>query len=487
MKTLITATLLALACSLPAAGKPNFILINIDDQGYADIGPYGSDNATPNLDRMAREGMKLTSHYAAPVCSPSRAMMMTGCYPKRVLPTPHVLFPAGAIGLNPDETTLAEVLKSRGYATACIGKWHLGDQPEFLPTAQGFDTYYGIPYSNDMGTAAEGSKSNPGQPMPDAKAAAKKKAQPASDEAGIRGNAQPPLPLVENLDAIERIKQDGQHSITRRYTEKALDFIRQSKDGPFFLYLPHTAVHFPLYPDKQHMGKSPNGLVGDWAQELDSSTGQILDLLRELGLAENTLVIYTSDNGGALNHSSKNTPLRGGKGQTYEGGIRVATLAWWPGKIHAGSSTDAITAHFDFLPTFAALAGASLPERKLDGKDISPLLLGKLGAKSRDTFYYYRGHKLEAVRFGMWKLHLDKGELYSLREDIGESNDIAASHPDQVAQLRELAQKMAADLGLDGPDAPGVRPLGRVADPLPFIAHDGKVRPGADGKYKHLD
>lgn len=479
-------TTLLLSCASLVAAPPNFILINIDDQGYADIGPFGSDNATPHLDRMAREGMKLTSHYAAPVCSPSRAMMMTGCYPKRVLPTPHVLFPVGAIGLNPDETTVAEVLKTRGYATACIGKWHLGDQPEFLPTAQGFDHYFGIPYSNDMGTAAEGSKSNPGQPLP--KTGAKgKKAPPANDEAGLRGASQPPLPLVENTDAIERIKAEEQHTITHRYTEQALDFIRASKDRPFFLYLPHTAVHFPLYPGKGWIGKSPNGLIGDWAQELDASTGRILDLLRELGLAENTLVIYTSDNGGALNHGSKNTPLRGSKAQTYEGGIRVATLAWWPGTIPAGSSTDAITGHFDFLPTFAALAGAALPAVKLDGRDLSPLLRGQAGAVGHEIFHYYRGHKLEAVRSGLWKLHLDKNELYHLGADLAESKNLAAIEPARVAELRTLAGRMAGDLGLDGPLAPGVRPLGRVAEPKPFIAADGRVRPSADGKFKRLD
>ncbi len=475
-----------LSCAALVAATPNFVLINIDDQGYADIGPFGSDNATPQLDRMAREGMKLTSHYAAPVCSPSRAMMMTGCYPKRVLPIPHVLFPASAVGLHADETTVAEVLKARGYATACIGKWHLGDQPGFLPTDQGFDRYYGIPYSNDMGTAAEGSKSNPGQPLP--KAGTKgKKAPPANDEAGLRGNGQPPLPLVENTDAIERVKAEQQHTITQRYTEQALDFIRSSKDRPFFLYLPHTAVHFPLYPDKGFIGKSPNGLVGDWAQELDASTGRILDLLRELGLAENTLVIYTSDNGGALNQGSKNTPLRGSKGQTYEGGLRVATLAWWPGTIPAGSSTDAITGHFDFLPTFAALAGASLPEVKLDGRDLSGLLRGQPGAAGHEVFHYYRGHKLEAVRSGPWKLHLDKNELYHLGDDIAESKNLAAAEPARVAELRALAERMNGDLGLDGAQAPGVRPLGRVAEPKPFISADGRVRPGADGKFKQLD
>jgi arylsulfatase A-like enzyme len=479
-------TALLLSCAALAAATPNFILINIDDQGYADTGPFGSTNATPHLDRMAREGMKLTSHYAAPVCSPSRAMMMTGCYPKRVLPIPHVLFPAGAVGLHSNETTVAEVLKARGYATACVGKWHLGDQPEFLPTAQGFDRYFGIPYSNDMGPAAEGSKSNPGQPLPKPGGKAKK-APPADDEAGLRGNSQPPLPLVENTDVIERVKSAEQFTLTRRYTQQALDFIRASKDRPFFLYLPHTAVHFPLYPEKTWLGKSPNGLVGDWAQELDASTGRILDLLRELGLAENTLVIYTSDNGGALNHGSKNTPLRGSKGQTYEGGLRVATLAWWPGTIPAGSSTDAITGHFDFLPTFAALAGAPLPSVRLDGRDLSALLRGQPGAAGHEVFHYYRGHKLEAVRSGPWKLHLDKNELYHLGRDLAEANNLAAAEPGRVAELRALARRMAGDLGLDDAPAPGVRPLGRVTEPRPFIAADGRVRPGADGRFKRLD
>ncbi len=411
---------------------------------------------------------------------------MTGSYAKRALPIPHVLFPQDKAALSPNEITVAELLKEVGYATAIIGKWHLGDQPGFLPNAQGFDRYYGIPYSNDMGTAAEGSKSNPGQPLP--KAGTKgKKAPPANDEAGLRGNTQPPLPLVENTDAIERVKAEEQHTITRRYTDQALDFIRASKDRPFFLYLPHTAVHFPLYPDKGWIGKSPNGLVGDWAQEIDASTGRILDLLRELGLAENTLVIYTSDNGGALNHGSKNTPLRGSKGQTYEGGLRVATLAWWPGTIPAGSSTDAITGHFDFLPTFAALAGASLPQVKLDGRDLSALLRGQPGASGHEVFHYYRGHKLEAVRSGPWKLHLDKNELYHLGDDIAESKNLVAAEPARVAELRALAGRMNDDLGLDGAQAPGVRPLGRVAEPKPFIFADGRVRPGADGKFKQLD
>lgn len=229
---------LALAGSVIAVEKPNFVIINIDDLGYSDIGPFGSKtNATPHLDRMAAEGRKLTSFYAAPVCSPSRASLMTGCYPKRAMPTPHVLFPGAEVGLNPDEITIAEVLKDVGYATACVGKWHLGDQPGMLPTDQGFDYYYGIPYSNDMGTVEDGAKSNPGE-QPRA-VNPKAKAAPPRDEAGIRGNAQPPLPLLENNTVIERVKQDGQTSITQRYTEKAVDWIKQHKDETFFLYLPH--------------------------------------------------------------------------------------------------------------------------------------------------------------------------------------------------------------------------------------------------------
>jgi arylsulfatase A len=484
-RLLSSALLLAAGVSL-ATEKPNLILINIDDLGYADIGPFGSSNATPHLDRMAREGMKLTSHYAAPVCSPSRASLLTGCYPKRVLPIPHVLFPASAVGLNPAETTIAEVLKEAGYKTACVGKWHVGDQPEFLPLAQGFDSYYGIPYSNDMGPAADGSKSNPGQPVRQANANAKKKAPPANDETGLKGLAQPPLPLVENGNVIERVKAEEQHTVTSRYTGKACDFIRENKDGPFFLYLPHTAVHFPLYPGKKFMAKSPNGLIGDWAQEVDFSVGQILDLLRELKLDKNTVVAFTSDNGGALNHGSSNKPLRGSKGQTFEGGIRVCTLVWGPGIIPAGSTTAEITSHMDWLPTFAALAGGKLPERKLDGKDLSPVLMGQKEAKGHDVFYYYRGHQLQAVRGGPWKLHLAGGELYHLGQDIAEEQNVAAKYPKEVKRLRNLANAMKGDLGLDGAEAPGVRPLGRVAKAEPLIHADGTVRPGFDGIFKKL-
>lgn len=459
---------------------PNFILINIDDLGYADIGPYGAEQVrTPNLDRLASEGRKLTSHYAAPVCSPSRASLMTGCYPKRALPIPHVLFPAAAVGLNPDELTVAELLKQSGYATGCIGKWHLGDQPEFLPTRQGFDLYYGIPYSNDMGPPEDGSKSNPGQPIPKPKPGAK---VPATDETGIKGLAQPPLPLLENEKVVERVRAEEQFTLTRRYTQRAQQFIRDHRDKRFFLYLPHTAVHFPLYPAKEFMGISSKGLLGDWVREVDWSVGRVLDTVRDLGLAEKTLIFFTSDNGGSLPNGSNNQPLRGSKGTTLEGGIRTCTIAWWPGKIPAGTSTGQITSMMDVLPTFVGLAGASLPaDRKLDGHDIWPLLAGTVEKSPTDVFYYYRGLDLQAVRSGPWKLHLAKGELYHLENDIGESKNIAAGHPEEVKRLRRLAEKMKDDLGLDG-IGPGCRPLGRVDNPQPLIGHDGKVRAGFEAE-----
>ncbi len=468
---------------------PNIVLINIDDLGYADIGPFGAKISTPNLERMAKEGMKLMSHYAAPVCSPSRAAMMTGCYPKRVLPIPGVLFPAAAVGLNPDAITVAEVLKAGGYATACIGKWHLGDQPEFLPTNQGFEHYFGIPYSNDMGPVAEGSKSNPDQPLP--KGPGKGKAGAGKTEAvpetGLMGAAQPPLPLVEDHNVVERVKAEQHHTFTRRYTERAVKFIRQNQKQPFFLYLPHNAVHFPHYPSRDFTGKSGISLQKDWAMEVDWSVGQVLDTLRELKLDSNTLVIFTSDNGGPLNQGADNTPLRGSKGSTLEGGIRVCTIAWWPGKIAAGSQTNAITAHMDWLPTFGTLARCkSIGELKLDGKDISPVLLGQKDATGHDVFFYYSGFNLQAVRSGPWKLHLGKSELYNLDDDIGEAKNIAAEHADIVAQLQKQAETMKADLGDKTKDAPGVRELGRVEHPQPLISADGTVREGFNKIAKTL-
>ena len=465
---------LTLVCCLAAAtpveaDRPNVVIINVDDLGYADIGPFGSTtNDTPQLDRMAAEGRRLLSHYAAPVCSPSRASLMTGCYPTRALPIKHVLFPASEVGLHPDEITIAEVLKEVGYATGCIGKWHLGDQPGMLPTDQGFDYYFGIPYSNDMGPIQDGAKSNPGQPLPQYREREKTVA-----EDGIRHD-QPPLPLLENRRVIQRVDPEGQTEITRRYTEKAVQFIHDHRNEPFFLYVPHSAVHFPLYPGLKWRGTSRNGLIGDWAQEVDWSVGQLMDTIRELELDERTLVIFTSDNGGSLRHGSHNEPLRGSKGSTLEGGIRVCTVAWWPGKIPAGTSTSAITSAMDLLPTLAAQTGATVPQdRVIDGVDIWPALVGD--AEPRQSFFYFRGAALQAIRQGGWKLHLKKGQLYHLGRDIGESSDVAAQHPDVVRQLRGLAAEMEKDLGTED-FGPGCRPLGRFADPQPLISMQGEFR-----------
>ena len=482
------AALFALTLVTAAAEpKPNFIVINIDDMGYADIGPFGSKiNRTPNLDRMAKEGRKLTCFYAAPVCSPSRAALMTGCYPKRVLPIPHVLFPGAAVGLNPKEHTVAELLKAAGYATACIGKWHLGDQPEFLPTRRGFDYYLGIPYSNDMGLASEGSKSSLGEKLPDAKPANRGNAE--VDEDGLKGNNQPPLPMVENEKVIVRVKQDEQQGLVERYTEAAVKFITANKDKPFFIYLPHNAVHFPIYPGKTFAGKSPHGIYSDWVEEVDWSVGRVLDTLRELKLDSKTLVLFTSDNGGTPRAS--NAPLRGFKGSTWEGGMREPTIAWWPGKIPAGSSSDAITGMFDVLPTFVKLAGSNVPaDHKIDGADIWPVLSGDATVKGpHDMFYFFRGLKLEAVRSGPWKLRLvaaDEGQakgknakkgaatekrelLFNLETDVGESNDVATANPEIVQKLHALVDAMKDDLGTDG-KGPGVRELGRVSHPQPLI------------------
>ena len=456
----------ATTTALPA--RPNFVIVNIDDLGYADIGPFGSTrNRTPELDRMAREGRRLSCFYAAPVCSPSRASLMTGCYPKRVLPIPHVLFPNDPIGLDPAETTVAEVLRGSGYATAIIGKWHLGDQPEFLPNAQGFDLHFGLPYSNDMGPAQDGVKSDLGQPLP---------------KVGRPG--QPPLPLLRNGKVVKRVLPDDQQSLVELYTTEAVRFISEHKDKPFFLYLPHNAVHFPLYPGKAWAGKSPHGIYADWVEEVDWSVGRILETIRTSNLAERTLVLFVSDNGGTPR--ALNTPLRGHKGSVLEGGMRVPALAWWPGIIPAGTDCPEVMGMLDILPTLASLAGAPLPTgRRLDGIDISPHLRGIPGTPpAHDVFHYFSGLKLMAIRKGPWKLHFGsttekrtpanaKGgpELYHLADDPGESRNVAAQHPDMVASLMELAAAMDQDLGRSG-TGPGVRTLGRVPQPKPLIPWD---------------
>jgi arylsulfatase A len=472
--SLLTASVVALLSSSSSSwaadppAKPNFIIILMDDMGYGDIGPFNpqTKNRTPNLDRMAREGMKLTSFYAAPVCTPSRAQLLTGCYAKRVS-LPAVIVPAAPIGLSADEQTIAGLLSQQGYATMAIGKWHVGDQPEFLPTRRGFDHYLGLPYSNDMGGEWDGAADVP---------ASKRK---------------PPLPLVRDEQVIETLKPADQDRLTQRYTDEAVKFIRDHKKGPFFLYLPHTAVHVPLHPGKGFRGKSANGTYGDWVEEADASTGRILDTLRDLKLESQTLVIFSSDNGPWLTQgkdSGTAGPLRGGKGGTFEGGVREPTIAWWPGQIAANGTCDAVTGNIDLLPTFVKLAGAEVPtDRKIDGADLTPLLLGRKKESPREAHYYFSGNRLEAVRAGPWKLAIapqqegtgqpaepadpkdsHKPRLYNLDSDIGETTDIADKNPEVVKNLQEFVAKMDADLGATK-KGPGVRPPGKVEKPQPLL------------------
>jgi arylsulfatase A len=472
MKYLLCLGILALLTSgiqAADAPRPNIVLILMDDLGYGDVAPFyaKTKNRTPNLDRMAREGMKLTSFYACPVCTPSRAQYLTGCYAKRVS-LPHVIFPAAQVGLSDKEHTVAGLLKERGYATMCIGKWHVGDQPEFLPTHRGFDHYFGIPYSNDMGGKWDGSPDTPA------------------------GKRHPPLPLIRDDKVIETLKPADQDRITERYTDEAVKFFREHKDKPFFLYLAHTAVHVPLHPGMHFRGKSANGTYGDWVEEADASTGRVLNALRELHLDRNTLVLFTSDNGPWLTQGKNGGiagPLRGGKGGTYEGGMREPTIAWWPGHVPAGAVCDAVTGNIDVLPTFVKLAGGKIPEdRKIDGADMSAILLGQSKESPREAQYYFSGNRLEAVRSGPWKLAIapqneNTGKprkekpaekkpftpiLYNLAADIGETTDVSAEHPDVVKRLQTLVAKMDADLGKTG-QGPGVRPPARAAKPLPLL------------------
>ncbi|MGA2496893.1 MAG: sulfatase-like hydrolase/transferase [Tepidisphaeraceae bacterium] len=458
--------------------KPNLVLILMDDMGYGDIGPFGSKlNRTPALDRMASEGMRLTSFLTCPVCTPSRAQFMTGCYAKRVS-MPGVIFPSCPTGLNPTEQTLPKLLKQQGYATLAIGKWHLGDQKEFLPTQYGFGHYFGLPYSNDMGGGEEWPKD------------------------GVFHGKKPPLPLVRDLEVVEVVPPAAQDRLTERYTEEAVKFIRENKDRPFFLYLPHTAVHVPLHPVEKFKSKSGNGTYGDWVEEADWSVGRVLDVLRELKLEGKTLVIFTSDNGPWLTQGKNGGtagPLHGGKGSTWEGGVREPTIAWWPGKIAPGTSNDAMVANLDVLPTFVKLAGGRAPtDRKIDGVDIWPVLSGQAKESSRQAHYYFNGNRLEAVRSGPWKLAIrpqnegkqgekpitaalvkqHKPRLYNLVDDIGENKDVAAEHPEVVEQLQKLVAEMDADLGSNAL-GPGVRKPGRVENPVPLLPPGIKYVPEA--------
>jgi len=452
------ATLLSVASF--GATKPNFVVIFMDDMGYADIGPFGATKQkTPNLDKMAKDGMKMSSFYAAPVCSVSRAQILTGCYGARIS-VPGVYGPGGAQGLNPKEFTIAERLKEQGYATACIGKWHVGDQPQFLPTKQGFDFYYGIPYSNDM--------------------------QKPTKEDGTRV-----VPLMRNEKVDLLLKDEDQDLIIERYVKEATTFIRENKDKPFLLYFPQTAVHTPIHPGKAFQGKSQNGRFGDWVEEVDWSVGQVMQTLKDLGLEENTLVVFTSDNGPWLikgDDAGSALPLRGGKGGTFEGGVRVPTLVRWPGKIAAGSVCDAVAGTIDLLPTFVSLAGGKVPsEPVIDGRDLSDILLGKTKESPREAHYYFSSYTLQAVRQGSWKLAVtsqnetmggSKKEektprLYNLDTDIGETTDVSDKNPEVVTKLTALIAKMNAEIGGQQPTAR--RPAGIAENPVTLYPTQSKA------------
>ena len=425
--------------------KPNIVVIFIDDMGYGDIEPFGSkQNRTPNLNRMAKEGRKLTSFYvASPVCTPSRAALMTGCYPQRVglaRGSGHaVLFPGDPHGLHPSEVTIAETLKKAGYATGCFGKWHLGDQPQFLPTSQGFDTYFGIPYSNDMWPA-------------------------------LRRWQCPDLPIVRDTKVVGLVKDmDDQATLCRRFTEEAVKFIRTNKQRPFFCYLPHCFVHSPRKASPKFMAGAKT-IEQAQVEEVDWSVGQILKTLQEEGLAKKTLVLFTSDNGPARGLSAG--PLRGRKGSAFEGGHREPTIAWWPETIPAGTATDEIVTALDVHPTLAKMVGVAMPsDRKIDGKDIAPLLLGVTDAKTpHDRFFYQQGGRLAAVRSGEWKL-FQNGQLYNLRTDLGEKKNVAKSHPDVVRKLRKMLADFAADIRNNS------RAVGRFAKSRTLVP-----RPGVKGE-----
>ncbi len=411
---------------------PNLVVIFVDDLGYGDLGSYGHPTIrTPALDRMAAEGMRFTQFYvAASVCTPSRAGLLTGRLPIRTGMTSNkrgVLFPNSKYGLPHEEITIAELLKEKRYATSIIGKWHLGHLPEFLPTRQGFDAYYGIPYSNDMDKPGSGS---------------------------------PPTPILRG-ETIEEQPAD-QTTLTRRYTEEAVRFIRSHRDGPFFLYFAHTFPHVPLFASPDFKDKSIRGLYGDVVEELDWSVGQVLGALRELGLEKNTLVLFTSDNGPWLTQNEAGGSaglLREGKGSAWEGGYRVPAIAWWPGVIEP-SVSRALASTLDIFPMAAELSGAALPtDRAFDGRSLLPLLTGR-AETIRDVVYYYRGQDLYALRKGPWKAHFvshsgygpekpaahEPPLLYNLEADPSEKYDVAAEHPDVLRALQEEAARQRAAL-----------------------------------------
>jgi arylsulfatase A-like enzyme len=473
--TLLAAALLVLAAGAagrgsparqPAQRPPNFVIVFADDLGYGDIGPFSDRTGdarprTPNLDRMAAEGIRLTDFYVAQaVCSASRAALLTGAYSNRV-GIRGALNHTAAYGLNPDELTIPEVLKARGYATAIYGKWHLGHRQPFLPRRHGFDEYVGIPYSNDMW---------PRHPQ--------------------QKNFYPDLPLIEG-DEVAALDPD-QRQLTTWFTERAVGFIERHRDAPFFLYVPHPMPHVPLFVSDRFGKQTPGGLYGDVIAEIDWSVGQILDALRRNGLDDNTLVIFTSDNGPWLsygNHAGSSGPFREGKATSFEGGVRVPFVARWPGRIPGGAVGRLPAMTIDLLPTLARLAGAPAPAgRPIDGRDIWPLLANQPDARApHEALYFYWGGELHAVRSGRWKLHLPHPyqsletagrdgmpgryvrrelplSLFDLEQDPAETANVADRHPDVVKELLEHAERARGDLGdtLTKRTGANVRPAGTM-------------------------
>jgi arylsulfatase A-like enzyme len=449
--------------------NPNIIFILADNMGYGDIGCFGSKlHRTPNIDNLANEGIRLTSLYSSSgVCTPSRASLMTGCYAQRV--DMHmdeneswVLYPVSAKGLNPQETTIAEMLKDAGYATACIGKWHLGDQPECLPLSHGFDYFYGIPYSEDMVPLNH----NP---------------------------SWPDLPLVQNKKVIEA--PTDLTTTTRRYVKEAIRFITENRDQPFFLYFPHNLPGSSAIPvvDEAFSGKSANGSYGDAIEEIDWSVGQIVNIVKELGIEKNTMIIFTSDNGSPLGRAGSsglgsNKPFSGAGYSTMEGGMRVPCVVQWPGTIPEGLSNNELCTMMDWLPTFAFLAKAETPQdRIIDGENIWPMVSGDKNAKTpHDFFYYYSMDQLQAVREGNWKLHLpldnkyDGGNKYKiygssrlklidLSKDIKEEHDMSKQFPEVVQRLLQQAEMICKELGDPMHKGEKVRPALYVKNPKPLI------------------
>lgn len=455
-----------------AERSPNVVVIFMDDMGYADIGPFGAEGyETPNLNRMAEEGRIFTDFYVTQaVCSASRAGLLTGCYNVRV-GIGGALGPKSQIGINSNEVTLGEIAKQKGYATACYGKWHLGHHKQFLPMQNGFDDYFGLPYSNDMWPYHPGVRHLPMEE---------------------RIKKWPHLPLIDGNEIINaEVRAKDQEQLTTQYTERAVAFIEKHKDEPFLVYLPHSMVHVPLYVSDRFRGKSPSGLFGDVMMEIDWSVGQILDTLRKHHLENNTLVIFTSDNGPWLSygdHAGSAGPLREGKGTMFDGGCRESCVMWWPGKIPAGASCSVPAMTIDILPTVAHLIGAELPDHKIDGKNIWPLMAGEPDAVSpHEAYFFYWGRQLQAVRSGRWKLHFPHDyrtlagrpggkdgipanysqgrielSLFDLDNDIGETTNVADQHPEVVQRLQHLADEMRKDLGDNNTKGNGIRPAGKI-------------------------